>query len=410
MHSHDSSIRLRADPRRLFGHGPARRRYRYVAILSVVAIAAAACGSTSHGSVSQSVGTSAGAPASGAAGVAAAKAALVGYEQELTNIPETIPLPSKPPTGKKVGYVVCTDPGCVRTAAAMKVAASFLGWTVLTANASATDPGAAFQSLINQRVDYLSVSGMDPDAGYQPQLTEARSMHIPVFVLAGTVVPAGTANGIYSDYNDNTLDAGIAKIMASWLIADSNGAANVLFVNLPLYRTFVVQEGDVKSDLQSGCPSCGFHNLDLTLNEVQSGTVPQTIVNYLKTNTNVDYVDVAYDGIATGLPSALKAAGLSSRVKVAGLRPSQGDIQAIVAGTEAAAVQLGLEAQSWSLVDQMTRYADNVWSLSEERAVAGGGIFLIDTPAQAAVYENNPQVWVGPAGYQAQFEKLWKAS
>jgi ABC-type sugar transport system substrate-binding protein len=184
----------------------------------------------------------------------------------------------------------------------------------------------------------------------------------------------------------------------------------VLFINLPLFPTLVVQEGYVKSDLQSGCPSCSFQNLNLTLNEVQSAAVPQTIVNYLRTNTNINYIDVSYYGLSTGLANALKTAGLSSRVKVIGLTPSQADLQAIVSGTESAAVQESSESQGWATIDQMARYADNVWSLSEERAVAGANIFLITTPAEAALYSSNPQVWVGPAGYQAQFEKLWKVS
>jgi ABC-type sugar transport system substrate-binding protein len=329
-----------------------------------------------------------------------------------TKIPQTIPLPSKPPTNKKVGYVVCTDPACVRNFAALKAAASVLGWTVVSANASATDPGAAFQSLINQRVDYLAASGLDPNAGYEPQLTEARAMHIPLFLNAGTVPAGGPTNGVYADYGDNAIQAGVAKMNASWLIADSNGAANVLFVALPLFPTLVVQEGYVKSNLQAGCPSCVFHNLDLTLDEVRGSMVPDKVVNYLKTNTNVNYVDVSYLGIATGLSSALKAAGLSSRVKMTGLTPSQADLQAIVDGTQAAAVVESLQSQMWALVDQMARYAENVWSLEEERAVAGGSIFLIDTPAQAAPYANNPQGAsdLFPPGYQAQFEKLWKVS
>jgi ribose transport system substrate-binding protein len=400
-----------ATPSRPSGHrGSSRRRYRGLAVVSIVAICVAGCGSTSHSSSLQPAGTSPATAATGAAGVAATKAALAGYVQEPTRIPQTVALPSKPPTGKKIGYVVCSQSTCIRIGTALKAAASALGWTVLTANVSTTDPGAAFQSLINQRVDYLTVSGLDPNEGFQPQLAEARAMHIPVFLIASTALPGGATNGIYSNNGDTTLQAGAAKMVASWLTADSNGSANILYVNLPVYPVLVAQEGSVKSTLQSQCPGCSFHDLNLTVSEVQGGTVPQTVVNYLRTNANVNYVDVAVDSIASGLASALKTAGLSSRVKMVGVTPSLADLGAIVNGTEAAGVQNGLESQGWAVVDQMARYAENVWTLSEERAVAGGSVFLVDTPAQAAVYASNQQLWEGPAGYQTQYEKLWKAS
>ena len=128
--------------------------------------------------------------------------------------------------------------------------------------------------------------------------------------------------------------------MASWVVSDSKGEANTLYVDLPTFTILKpVMEGFEKR-YEEWCPDCGYDSMTVPLTALGS-KAPGLVVSYLRAHPDVNYVAVGYDGVAVGLPAALKAAGLSEKVKIVGEAPTATNISYVEAGTQGATVSQG---------------------------------------------------------------------
>ena len=144
MNDHDSSQRATGGKRR-------GRPLAAVAAASAVALLAiAGCSSSTNDSSDPASASSATVDAA----VATAKSALQPYLSEPTEIGSAAPLGSAPPK-KVIGQVNCSEPTCALLSDYLEQAANALGWKVVSVTATATDPGAAIQQLIDAGVNYV---------------------------------------------------------------------------------------------------------------------------------------------------------------------------------------------------------------------------------------------------------------
>ena len=321
-----------------------------------------------------------------------------------TQIVQTVPLPSKPPK-KKVGFMVCSSPSCVPLAGMLKNATDALGWSLTTVNASATDPGSAIQQLIDAGVDYVAETGSDINQ-FQTQAAELKAKNIPLFECYVTDVPAGQTNGIYSDCFDASSSKVYGPALADWVIADSGGKAHTLVVTLPVFPVLTAQVDAVHAAFAKDCPTCKTSDLAVTVSDLSSGAVPQSIASYLQTHTDINYVYETFGGLDTGVAKALQSAGLS-KVKIVGTQEGAPQLQELIAGTEAAWTALPQELAMWTIADQMARVAVNQWSSADERKSAIPPFYIVSTPAAAQALVQYKDGWPGPTGFQDAFKKLW---
>jgi len=375
-----------------------RRATALVAGLLVAVLAA--CGSSTS-----SGGGSASASGAASANVSAAKAVVDKYSSVPTNIVQDEPLGSVPPK-KKVAFIQCADPNCATLAGYMKAATSALGWDFVTFSASGTDFGAAIQQAIDAKVDYISITGI-PIALYKPQMDEAKSKGIPLFQCYNTDVPAGPANNLYSDCYDSSASDVYGKAMADWMTVNSGGSAKALAVTIPSYPILTAQVDAVKAELGKNCPGCKLDKLEVTVNDLAGGTVPQSVGSYLQAHPDINYVYFTYNGLESGVPAALKAAGVASKVKLVGMQGSQPQFTEVANGTSTAWSALPQELAMWTLTDQMARLSVNKWSLANERADAVPPFYIVDSPELAKDLVGLPGGWSGPAGFKDTFKKLW---
>jgi ribose transport system substrate-binding protein len=358
----------------------------------------AACGDTTGS-------TPAAAPSLDQASLAAAQANLDKYLTVPTNIVQSTALTKIPPK-KKVGFVQCADPTCATLATYIKEATGALGWSLVTVNATATDPAAAIQQAIDAGVDYIATTGF-PVALFKQQMAQAKAKGIGVFLCFSTDVPAGQENNLYSDCYDSTAANAYASALADYLIVQSKGAANALVVTIPTYPILTAQVDAVRAELGKNCPGCKMSTLEVTVNDLIGGAVPQKISSYLQANPNVNYVYFTYASLDTGVTAALRAAGLQSKVKLVGTQGSQPQMKEIAAGTEAAWSALPQELSMWTMVDQMARLSVDQWSVQDERKAAVPPFYLVTTADAANTVAGLPDGWPGPAGFKDKFKKLW---
>jgi ribose transport system substrate-binding protein len=377
------------------------RRILAPAVLALITVLASACGSSSDGGAAAPSGDS----AARDAGIATAKANIAAYATPPTTVPTLAALPRKP-AKKKVGFVVCADPSCTILAGFLKTTTRALGWELVTVNASATDPGAAVQQLIDARVDYIGYTGV-PLALIKQQVTAAKDKGIRLFGCYGTEVPEGPGNNLYSNCYDSTAAASYAKAMADFITVDSKGSANVLQVNIPAYPILEAQEGPAKAELAAVCPGCSISSLAVTGEDAGGGRVPQKIASYLQSNPKVDYVYLTFDGLSTGVQGALKSAGLSDKVKVVGIQGTQAQFTSIADGTPGAWVALPQEYAVWTLTDEMARLSVDAWDSASERKSAVPPYFIVSSAEEANKIKDLKAGWPGPAGYQDAFKKAW---
>ena len=377
------------------------RRLAASATAGLLVLALSACG----GNAAPATVAGAGAPAADPASLAAAQTNLDKYLAAPTSIQQSVTLTKVPPH-KKVGFVQCADPACAKLATYIKAATGALGWDLVTVNATATDPGAAIQQAIDAGVDYIATTGF-PVALFKQQMAEAKAKGIGMFLCFSTDVPAGPANNLYSDCYDSTAAAAYATAMADYLIVRSKAAANVLVVSIPTYPILTAQVDAMRAELGKNCPTCKTDTLEVTVNDLVGGGVPQSISSYLQAHPDVNYVSFTYASLANGVAPALRAAGLSSKVNLVGTQGSQPQMKEVANGTSAAWSALPQELSMWTMVDQMARLSVGQWSLADERKAAVPPFYLVTTADAANALVNLDDGWPGPTGFQDTFRKLW---
>lgn len=399
--SNDSNPATTLQQRNTGGYRMGTTSRRATALVAGLLVAAlAACG----GSGSSDEG---GPRASGevSADLAAAKASVARYTITPTAIPQSKPLGSVPPK-KTVAFIQCADPNCALLARYIKDATTALSWDLVTFSASGSDVGAAVQQAIDADVDYIGITGVPIDL-YRPQMNEAKLRGIPLFQCYSTDVPEGPGNNLYADCYDSTAADAYSRALMNWVTADSAGSAKVLAVTIPTYPILEAQITAAKDELGKNCPSCDFDTLEVTVNDLAGGAVPQSIVSYLQAHPDVNYLYFTYNTLANGVHTVLEAAGVADKVKVVGTQGGQPEFAQVSDGTSAAWSALPQEFSMWTMVDQMARLSVNQWSLEDERTAAVPPFYLVSTPEQAKELVALKEGWPGPDGYKDTFKKLW---
>ena len=352
----------RRDPRR-------HRRVAGAVLTAALGVVIAAC-STSAGTgtagSSASAGSTAAASGSTSAGVQAAVAELKVAETR----PASIGLPafSKPiPAGKTVSFVHCGVAVCDTVAAAIKNAAAVLGWKVdvIPTNGTPASVKAAWDSVVRLHPDVAFGSGFDR-ALFASEASQLAAMHVPVMNWT-TTDTAG--QGLVFVHGGPSEVPVVGEQMAAWVVADTQGKADTLYVNLPTYVILQpVMEGFV-SYYKQWCPGCKLSTMSVPLTSIGT-TAPSLIVSYLRAHPDINRIAVGYDGIDVGLPAALAAAGLSGKVKFIGEAPTATNLAYVQAGAEAATVSQGvyeiwamyLDAAARALTGQSLA-PDNAWKV-----------------------------------------------
>ncbi len=393
---------------------PVRRAL--AAMVGSLVIATAACGSSKSSSsgattaatvgVTTTAAASAGAasPAGSSADPgAAAKTRIDPYLKPATSIGITTPLTGKPPAGTKVYWLEGNIQSILPITGGFKEAASALGWnlTVLTYDpADPQGPSAAMRQAVDGGADYIAVSGQSIDILGQA-LDAAKAKKIPVIDMYSTDEVGGAANGIYANVGGTPFSQRSAALLSDFVIADSGGDANVLFVNVPDFKILQIVADAVDGNFKTQCPTCSVTPLNVSIGDLTGGTVASQVVSTLQSKSKIDYVYVTIGDLATGLPEALQAAGLADKVKIVGGVPNTEQVQSLIDGKAAAYTPLGRPASAWAAIDVMARLSVGMDADAKGHELLPSVIWTADNVPKPA------QDYQGAENYQAQFKKLW---
>jgi ABC-type sugar transport system substrate-binding protein len=127
------------------------------------------------------------------------------------------------------------------------------------------------------------------------------------------------------------------------------------------------------------------------------------VVSSVQRDPDVTHLIFGFAEMTTGVPAALKNAGLADKVKIITAGPEQPTFQSIINGEIAAATAQPLEEQQWCMADALARFASG----TEVPPVA------CDLPSQILQKDTVPEawkVWPGVPDWKNEFLKDWEVS
>ncbi len=384
------------------------KQRRVAAMVALVAcVATAGCSSsksagnesTSAASTSSSAAdTASSGPASGN-GETAAKALVAQYSSKPTRFPVDQPLAKKLAPGQKIGFLQCAAPFCALLGDLYALGTRTMGIpgvTTVKASASADGIDTALSSVEATKPAALLLPAVNLGAVGNNVLKLSKA-GIPV---VGAGVMGGPAQGIAAPVNGPANYVVHGKILADWAIVTAGPSADIAFYGNPDFSFTPVITSAFKAELAQNCPACHVRYVDIPGSAIGS-TAPSRVVSDLQAHPKTQIALFGSLETATGLPVALKTAGI--KVKVAGSAPVPSNLQDMKTGGIDAAVGLDAGVLAFTQVDAAVRLATKQPLTPAE---SNG-----DIPSQLITKANLPaDVSKGFSAYPdfvARFTKLW---
>lgn len=380
------------------------------AVTSALAVAlgvalVSACGSSAKTAANVSSPTTAGtqtAATAASSAVTQAQSQLNAYENPnpVISLP---PLSAVPPKGKTVDFVTCPLSSCVEIQDAAQAAAKAVGWTLRVFDGGVTP--ATFVSAMDDVVQNPGSAvlgiGILPNSAISTQLAALQAKHVPWIAVAS---PSPIGDDMISDFSSAPEIALSGKVMADWIIADSGAKANVAYFWDPILTQHLPAKTAFVSEMQSLCPGCSVSVQTTSFTTGIGTTDPAQIVSYLQGNPNTNYIVVGIGDATAGIPQALAAAGLASKVKIVTRLADAINLKDIAAGTETMGVTEETYEIGWRMIDAAARYFQGDSMACCTTPI--GTVHVItkaDLPANLTVPYSVP-------GYQNDFLKAWLLS
>lgn len=284
-----------------------------VALALALALALATCGGEGDGG-------SGGSPA----GIAGAREALERYEQPPSFRPPGPPFDAaRELRGKRIFEIPITSevPFVAAFEAGMKQAADAVG-AELVVYKNQGDPLQWVQGIrtaIAQDADAITLLAQDP-ALLGPQIAQAEEAGIPVVVIRTT----GDGEPCQADADGETYGTTCVpgpferagRLEADWVIADSEGTANVLVITSNDANSTRSLVRGLKDEFAGKCPGCQLRFVDVAIPDWATeirGQVQSALVK----DPEIDYVIPIYDSMSQYVVPAIKAGGRSDEIKIA---------------------------------------------------------------------------------------------
>ena len=341
-------------------------------------------------------------------GVAISKASI----EKLSTLPSTIgitePIKGTIPSGKKLVYIPINVPSATELIQFLKEGATELGWTAEMVSGGLTpeDMKAAFAQVLKAKPDAVFTAGI-PSVVVTEELDGFKAAGIPVVFLGTGPVdiektnPAVLAN-IYAHSPQNVS----GTYMADWVIADSEGAANIVYYDFTAVETVAAVGVGFASKVSENCPKCTIKNVDVAGADIGTA-LPGQIVSYLRANPETKYVALSISDMAIGVPGALADAGITpEQVRIVEANPGPGNRVNIAAGNyEVAAVSFPKQENMWRVLDILARHfaGDDI-----APSTSAPYPYFMFTQENVTNWGGEPKAeWSIVADYKTQYRALW---
>lgn len=387
-------------------------------LCAAAALAAAGCGSSS-GDTTTAATTSAAATKT----VAAASTGTAGLRSTLEKafagtdraLPTSSPAPAK---GKSVWVISCSQaaPGCAVPAAGAEAAAKAIGWTVKVADGK-FDPATYNQQVraaVAAKADAIVLDVIDCVA-VQGSLKAAKAANVKVFGLAAADCDDEYAGGGAKQFDGQIDYAGktytdfvktaVAPAIATY-VAVKNPKAHILALTEDDAAIIHHLNDGFATSIKTQCPGCTLVTAPITGADLVTNKLQSITSAMLTKDPKIDTVVAPYDAtILLGVGAAVgQARARGGKVLLTGLEGLPPNIALIKAGQQDLAAGVPSRWAGWAAIDGLNRVF-----AGQPQVDAGIGFQLVtkdrNLPTGTNGYDGNDS----SAGYEANYQKLWKA-
>lgn len=296
--------------------GTRSKRSVRTASIAIAIAGLAALAACSSGSGAGSSSAASGSP-SATDGVAYARAQIAKYEQGVgaTGLEKIANMPDL--QGKTVWYVPIGNsvPVLAAFGTAMQGALSHLGATTHICDGNFLP--TAIANCLNEAATQGAAAVVTAFVDYSLIPTAYNNLvahHIPVLVAGEAPSGGRTSNSQLAFYDTNAQTRGIGTIGVDAAIADTNGTAHILYVNLADSSSTQEATQGAKAEVAARCPGCTFQTVDMTTAKLSN--LPSAISAELVSDPSINYVLNSDDTFVTQIIEGIRSAGAASRVKV----------------------------------------------------------------------------------------------
>ena len=378
-----------------------------VAVTSALLIAAcssssSSTSSSSTSSTSSSAGATAGSGSANGADIAAAKAYQAQFLSSPTSIGISTPLNSKPATGKLIVGLDSGSGSAVVLAKYWAQAAADLGWKYkdLSSGTTPATQQAAMASAIQLNPAGIVTSGI-PNSTLTTQLALAASKGIWVNSSADTSPVSGAM--FDTSIASPAQLAQWGKMVAAYVVVQSNGKAVVQEFTLPIFPILVDFDTAFDAAIKVWCPACKVTTTP-QLGSAIGTTTPQAVVSAVTRDPSTNWLIFDLGDLATGVPAALSAAGLHG-LHIGGLTADTPNIAGLKNGTEDVWTAYSLPIVAYRQIDSMARKFEGMPTLNAALPTQ----LMTQQNVNSLVVDSQGN-YVGVANYRSQFLTLWHVS
>jgi ribose transport system substrate-binding protein len=366
------------------------------AVIGAAASIVVVAGCSSSGGGTSPTGSGSAAGGGSGAKIAEAKAFSAKYAAPMKTFYLT-PLTSAPEHGKKIVFVGNNTPNVHSEMVGAGEAVKALGWNltpIVFDPSKPTGTDDAFAQAVAANPDGVITAGQDLST-FSKAAKEFKAKHIPVIISASAdpVTPPVIAN-----VNNGAQFDLAGRITANYVVAQKGKEADVAMFNVSSYTSLARYEAAFKTEYLRLCPTCKYKSVQVQIGDI--GTkVPAQVVSTVQSDPKINFAVMGFGTISTGVPAALRTAGVSN-VKIVGELPGVENISSLLNGSEDMWVGAPLYGLGWKAVDALARYftKDPV-----------GISTAAPTPYQTVTKANAPRPAALPevVDYQQYFKKLW---
>jgi ABC-type sugar transport system substrate-binding protein len=374
-------------------------RWLFVVLASLVlATAVAACG----GSDSTTSGSGGGESSGGASQMQTEAARLAAKaETPPAKVPEAVPLKNtNVPSGKTVAFLGCGAAQCEEYFAPIQEGAEALGWSAKLYQGS-VEPNKVvkyLEEIVASKPDVFIACCVAPSiAGkYLKQLKEEGTISI----MCCTAEEGTEDLTKLLSVPDDKLITG--KGLADFMLAEKGEELNVLYVNTKDFEVSKQYFEGFEGEVHRLCPECSIDEVDVAVEDIGKPTIPTTVVSYLRSHPDVNYIGTLFSPLLEGVPAAMKAAGIED-VNIGSTASGAIALEAVKDGKEnwKAVQNFGIEWGLWGL---------NIAVRTMQKEPIGDETYtpevLVTEKNAAKVSPGAGNTWVIPDALQ-QYEHLW---
>ena len=389
-----------------------RIRWLFVGMVALIlAISIAACGgssdSTSSGGTETAAeesgtetGTETAAEEGGSDIQAEAEKLLTKWEEPPAVVPEAMPLKNTDiPKGKSIAFLGCGASTCEEYYPPIEEAAKALGWTSKMYQGS-VEPNKQvgfLEEIVASKPDVFIACCIAPSIG-KKYFNEMKANGTVTFMCCTAEKDTEGIDKLVSLPSDK-LTSG--KALADAMLAEKGEELNVLYVNTKDFEVSAEYFEGLETEITRLCPDCPIDTVEVAVEDIGKPAISTTVVGYLRSHPDVNYVGTLFSPLMTGVPAAMAAANINE-VSIGATAQDELSLKAVAEDKEnwKAIGNFGKEFGLWG-VNFAVRTIQG-----EETGDETATPEVLVTAKNAEKVLSSENQWVIPDALE-QYEKLW---